>query len=106
MGRQVSWRELVLAAGRETGISADMSDFNENDPDDWDLLLDCLEDRLLWDRDWEMEDHLDADPETGRRLKQELGIDEDYFVAVPPDPTDEECERLLGELRELTQHGG
>jgi hypothetical protein len=105
-GRQLSWRELVLAAGRETGISADMAEFNENDPDDWDLLLDCLEDRLLWDRDWEMEEHLDADPATSHRVKQELGIDEDYFVAVPPDPSEEECGRLLDELRELTQHGG
>jgi len=104
-GVGLTWRELVLAAGRETGISADMSDFNEDDPDDWDLLLDCLEDRMLWDRDWEMEEHLDADPEASRRVKQELGIDEVYFIAVPPDPTEEECQRLLDELCELTRRG-
>ncbi len=66
------------------------------------MLLDCLEDRVLWDNDWEMEEQLDADPDTSRRLKQELGIEEDYFVAIPPDPNDEEAERLWDELRELT----
>jgi hypothetical protein len=69
-------------------------------------LFDCLEGRLLWARDWEMEEHLDADPEASRRVKQELGIDADYFVAVPPDPSEEECERLVGELRELTRRSG
>ena len=29
-------------------------------------------------------------------MKKLLGIDEDYYVAVPPDPTDEEMEVHLG----------
>jgi hypothetical protein len=31
-----------------------------------------------------------------------MGINVDYFIAVPPDPTDEEAERLLADLRELS----
>jgi hypothetical protein len=61
-----------------------------------------LEGRVLWDNDWEIDVCLDADPDIGRRMRRELGIDDDYFVAVPPDPTDAEVERLLGELCELT----
>ena len=90
-------------ACRETGIYNDLSDFDEDSSDDWDLLIECLEGRVLWDRDWELEEQLDIEPVAGRRVKRELGIDNDYFVAVPPDPTDEEAERLLKELRELTR---
>ncbi len=60
-----------------------------------------LEGQILWDYDWEMEEQLDAAPDVSQRLKQEMGINDDYFIAVPPDPTDEEAERLLLELREL-----
>ena len=35
-------------------------------------------------------------------LKDTLGIAEDYFVTVPPDPPDAEAERLLRQLIELT----
>ena len=97
----LSWCELLLAAGREAEID-DLPSVTEDDPDEWDLLLDCLEDRVLWDCDWEMEEQLDADPDVSQRVKQEMGISDDYFIAVPPDPTDEEANRLLLELRELT----
>jgi hypothetical protein len=67
------------------------------------LLIGCLEDHLLWDEDWDMVDHLDASPEVARRVKQELGILDDYFVAIPDDPSDTEAERLLAELVALTR---
>ncbi|MFV1968255.1 MAG: hypothetical protein ACC628_22760 [Pirellulaceae bacterium] len=97
-----SWRELVRTACRETRIWDDVSDIDEDKAGDWDLLLECLEGRVLWDRDWEMEEQLDADPKATRRVKRELGIDDDYYVNVPPDPTDEEAEGLLVELHNLT----
>ena len=37
------------------------------------------------------------------RVKKLLGIDEDYYVAVPPDPTAEEMEGVLITLKGLTQ---
>lgn len=100
----LSWRELVLAACRDAGIEGlpDVLPVPDDNSDAWLLLMDCLEGRVLWDNDWEMDVCLDADPDIGRRMRRELGIDDDYFVAVPPDPTDAEVERLLGELCELT----
>lgn len=96
-----SWRELILAAGREAEID-DLASVTEDDPDEWELPLDCLEARVLWDYDWEMEEQLDVDPDVSQEMKQKMGINDDYFITVPPDPTDEEAERLLAELRELT----
>jgi hypothetical protein len=97
-----SWRERTVAAGREVGIE-DLPDPYGQDFDDWDLLIGCLEDHLLWDEDWEMVDHLDASPEVARRIKDELGILDDYFVAVSNDPSDTEAERLLAELVTMTR---
>lgn len=97
-----SWRELALAAGRELGLE-ELPSLDARDFDDWDLLLTCLEDQVLWDNDWAMMDHLDAAPDAARRVKRELGITEDYFVAVPRDPSDAEAERLLAELRMLAE---
>ena len=71
--------------------------------DDSVLLLDFLADRVLCDRDWEMDEQLDADPDLAGAVKGCLGIDADYFVAVPPEPTHKEAERLLAALRSLTR---
>jgi hypothetical protein len=100
-----SWRERAVAAGREVGIE-DLPEPDGTDFDEWDLLITCLEDHLLWDQDWNMVDHLDASPEVARRVKQELGILDDYFVAIPHDPSDTAAERLLAELVALTRDVG
>ena len=97
-----SWRERAIVAGREVGIE-DLPDPDDQDFDNWDLLIKCLEDRLLWDDDWAMADHLDAAPEVARRIKRKLDIVEDYFVAIPHDPNDEDAQRLLAELRTMTR---
>jgi hypothetical protein len=96
-----SWRERTIAAGREVGIE-DLPNPADQDLDDWDLLVECLEGRVLWDDDWDMVDHLDATPEVARRVKAKLGIADDYFVAIPDDPSDAEAARLLAELIALT----
>jgi hypothetical protein len=97
-----SWRERAVAAAREVGIE-DLPNPDDQDWDDWDLLIECLEGRVLWDDDWDMVDHLDATPEVARRAKAKLGISDDYFVAIPDDPSDVEAERLLAELIALTR---
>ena len=86
-----SWREQAIAAGREVGIE-DLPDPSDQDFDEWDLLIEGLECRLLWDDDWDMADHLDAAPEVARRIKRKLGILDDYFVAIPRDPSDADAE--------------
>ena len=57
---------------------------------------------MLWDNDWEADDPLDVAPEESRLLKSVLGIPDDYYIAVPPDPSDAQAEQLLAELRDLT----
>jgi hypothetical protein len=98
-----TWRQLVLAACREQGIEAPLGPESE-DGDEWDLLIDCLAGRVLWDEDWkDAEHHLDADPAASRMIKDLLGIDPDYYVAVPPDPSHEELDAIWATLRELTR---
>ena len=67
-------------------------------------LVDYLADAVLWDEDWkEADQHLDVDPAAGRVMKKLLGIDQDYYVSVPPDPPDEEMKGVWAALRGLTQ---
>lgn len=99
-----SWRELVLGACREREVADELPEPGCDDLEEWDLLIQCLEEGVLWDADWEGgEMHLDADPEASRRLKKLMRIDEDYYVDVPPDPSGEELEEVLATLRELTR---
>ena len=79
-----SWRELVLSACRERGIE-DLLDPDSEDLDEWEALIACLTEAILWDQDWkDADNHLDADPQANRVVKKLLGIDADYYVAVPP----------------------
>jgi hypothetical protein len=57
---------------------------------------------ILWDRDFEAEPTFgDADPLTGEDVKDNMGIDNDYFQAVAPDPSDEELESIRRRLKLL-----
>jgi hypothetical protein len=46
---------------------------------------------------------MDTDPRANRVAKKLLRIDEDYYVAVPPDPTDEEKKGMRATLRALIE---
>ncbi len=97
-----SWREMTIAAAQHMGLTK-LPKADEVDLYRWETLIECLQDRVQWDRDWEMVDHQDAPPELASRVKQEAGIADDYFVAIPPDPQDAETERMLRELKDLTR---
>ncbi len=100
-----TWRELVLTACQEQGID-ELLDPTSEEIDEWSTLISCLTDAVLWDEDWrDSESLLDADPKASRAVKKLLGIDEDYYIAVPPDPTDEEMKRVWATLRGLTKGG-
>lgn len=101
-----SWRQMVAGACRENSISDEPIDVEDDDADEWDILLECLEDCVLWDEDWAMEEHLDVDPDAADRVKRFLGIEPDYFVAIQPDPSDAEAETLIAALRSLTRVAG
>ncbi len=100
-----SWRKLVLAACWERGIE-DLLDAQSEDLDEWEVLVSSLAGEVLWDEDWkDSESLLDADPKASWAVKELLGIDEDYYIAVPPDSTDEEMEGVWTTLLELTKAG-
>jgi hypothetical protein len=48
---QSSWRELVLTACQQRGID-DLLDPESEDLDEWEVLVECLADTVLWDQDW------------------------------------------------------
>jgi len=101
---QSSWRELVLATCQEHGIE-DLLDAESEDIAEWVILVECLSDTVLWDQDWkDSESLLDADPKVSKGVKELLGIDENYYVIVPPDPTGREMEGINATLRVLTRH--
>jgi hypothetical protein len=119
-GETMTWRGLVLAAheavfrtphSQEDGFEFDYGPF----PDDieipeetcteiheWETLIDSLSDAVLWDRDFEMaEGFLDIDPGVSAERRRLLGIDEDYFTTVAPDPRPQEVLRLASKTRAI-----
>jgi hypothetical protein len=72
--------------------------------DSWELQIELLADRILWDRDYELADTLmDVDPDAATEQKQFLGISDDYFSAIAPDISDQEFAAVLQSLREMVR---
>ena len=72
--------------------------------DEWDHLVECCANKILWDRDFETADlFLDDSPDRAGALKEFLRINENYYVAVPPDPTPRQLETCLERLKLLTE---
>jgi hypothetical protein len=123
-----SMRELVLAAFHETHSRIEDPDAEQGPdavPDDdaaapsllqascdksgaWADVIDRLMDQVLWaDRDFEEEDlMLDVNPDLGSDLKSQLGIDDDYFTAVAPEPSADELVRVRQTLRKICERAG
>lgn len=105
-------RSLVLAAYGYVGPGMEASNANiEDDLDDlpdpwcdeidqWDLVVELLADRILWDRDFEMASMIiDEEPEMAEAYKQVLGIDNDYFSMAPPEVDEDDANLFLHDLR-------
>ena len=101
------WRTLIWTAcirEEEAEGLADLPAPDSDGLDAWDLIIEVLADRILWDRDWEMEDlFADAIPERGRQLKQFLGIDDGYFRDIAPDPTEQQLAAVRSQLDALVR---
>jgi hypothetical protein len=78
-------------------------EITSNNVGEWEFVGECLANRILWDDG----DHevgpafLDADPVVSRSCRDELGIAEDYYTAIAPDPTDEQLDSVRRTLREV-----
>jgi hypothetical protein len=118
-----SMRALVIAAHREAQAECAREDAEYIDTDKerehgethlqigpasensevWGDLLEELMDQVLWgDRDFEDGNlMLDADPDLGSALKSQLGIDEDYYITTPPEPSTTDLRAIRESLRRL-----
>jgi hypothetical protein len=89
-----------LTAHTEATVAAVSSE----DVDEWEFLVgECLANRILGaDGDHEGgPGFMDADPAVSRYCRDELGIAEDYYTAISPDPTDEQLDSVRRTLREV-----
>lgn len=70
----------------------------------WEEIVDFLADAILWDRDFELsESFLDIDPGISSQRRRLMGIDEDYFTRVPPDPRADQVFGLVSKTREIVR---
>src|SRR5207245_4716572 len=76
-------RRLILAAvGDVAGRDGPLPEPTAADWDEWEMLIEEVEARLVWDADWEMADvFLDRQPEEARGDLVLHGIGPDYFLA-------------------------
>jgi hypothetical protein len=96
------FRKPILEAIAVVDPDLETPHADDCDWDDWEFLMDVLRDRILWDRDFEAEPTSgDTDPLTGEDVKDNTGIDNDYFQTVAPDPSDEELESIRRRLKLL-----
>jgi hypothetical protein len=111
-----TWRQAVLAAYRavvlfpndEDGVAEfigeDLPGESCEEIHDWEYLVDGLADAILWDRDFEMADgFLDVDPGISNHRRRLLGISEDYFTSIAPDPRPDDVLHLVSRTRDIVR---
>lgn len=81
-------RQLLLNALADSAeIPEELPALTESDPEQWDLVLEAAEARLLWDADYEMGDEfLDQPPEQAGSLLALTRIDPECYTAIPREP--------------------
>ena len=98
------WRQLVRSASVEQADDRELPDESSHDMDRWKFLVEILSDQILWDNDFNTEAcFADSSPEFSQETYEDMGIDDEYFLAVPPDPRDSNLEQIRKMLRELEQ---
>ena len=100
-----SWRQLVADAAGQTDSIDQVPKATSGNKDEWETIVDCLADDVMRDRDFELQLHLDADPDKSRGVKEMMGISEDYYTAVAHDPPDDQVNLYLDALKGLTPCG-
>jgi hypothetical protein len=103
--RSRTLRKMVLAAADQIGIECGplRARSGSGELKEWSDLIDELRDRILWDdRDYLAGDaFLDLDPAMGDALKEQLGIEDDYYSAAPVDPTPAGLKEIRATLRRI-----
>jgi len=96
------WRRLILDAAREQVAPDELPHEMDGDKETWTFLVECLAGCVLWDNDYESQGSLDLPPEAGRRFRETLGMADDYYTDVPPDPPDNQANLYVDALMGLT----
>jgi len=93
-----TWRQRIARTCRECRVP-DVPKVSSTDREAWNSCISSLEDRILWDADYDDGDNfMDSPPELDEAMKGMFGVSADYFTAIPPDPRPEEVPRLREEL--------
>lgn len=111
-GDAFSTRRLVLAAMKEVDagplppgeveLAIESSDLGR-----WDIALLVVSDAVLWDRDFEDADSfVDRPPLESAARKHMMSIEDDYYLAVAPDPRESELPAIRERLRKLVERAG
>ena len=100
-----SWRQLVVEAARQSENIDQVPTETSRNKEEWQIIVECLADDVIRDRDFELQLHLDADPDKSRGVKEMMGISEDYYTAVAHDPPDDQLNLFLDALKGLTPCG-
>lgn len=97
------WRKKLLAvATAACDGEVELPEPSCRDIDEWEFVVDLLRNQVLWDDDYlGAELMLDAQPNDAHSARQMLGIDQDYFVAIPPDPKESEIPAIRKRLHAL-----
>lgn len=97
-----SWRRQILETVSVIDSELELPDADCGDFDEWSFLIDVFRDRILWDCDfWAEPTFGDADPVKAHEARSRMGIDQNYFREVAPDPSDEELAAIRLRLRLL-----
>jgi hypothetical protein len=81
-------RRMLRAVGEESeGRDESLPDETATDAGAWEWLLEEFEGRIFWDADFAMGDEfLDLPPNEARDKLRLMGIDPEYYLAVPDEP--------------------
>jgi hypothetical protein len=95
------WRGMVVAARAEMEAQ-NIPESGCDDRDEWDIEIQEVSDCILWDADYEDHDlYLDRPPDEAEVLREDMRISDDYYLAIPYDPRDQQIQDTLREIRQL-----
>ncbi len=110
-----AFRAMTLAAWELGSPDGEIGDYEDKDYipklectdlSAWEPIVENLADRILWDRDFEMEYLMaDADPVQSKNLKSILGIGRGYYAAVAPDVNEQNFATIRERIRDLVRNG-
>lgn len=96
------WRTRVLAIFHEDGDTADLPESHCTAWSEWDILMEVLSERILWEDDFDDADRfLDTPPGQAAFMRRMMAIVDNYYRAVPSDPWDSDLARIRATLAEL-----